>query len=411
MISKNWSLKTFMILSAFVTGFVGVAGCKKTTPETALKGDYNHQCPCDDLECWRKNTRQGSKDALSCAASSLSAAADIATAGQASQAIGGIQLVAGVFDLAKNISAMASRTYKVSQDGLTTVNLAGLLKEIGTGHTDVLKYTFGTSYEKNPNLACWSDITKTASAVSGFVGALVQLNEQSERAKTTKRQFGFAEMGDISKGILSGVESSIRFGFALNACITNIADSSAAKDLKFLQDNIKKFGGYFKAGIALFHDCGINMLNSGYVLVQNSMCLAGDFKSLMASNQRLEDTLNSTLQRPAPNPPGDESGSTCNGEAKNCNTFAMRKFGIWLGQKSYYSYVTRSSLCADMCGNKGSGRNECEDNMHAIFQGDAPFCVPVCRTSQCEIAVNECLSFCCGQNAVCSDAARQKTVY
>jgi hypothetical protein len=190
-----------------------------------------------------------------------------------------------------------------------------------------------------------------------------------------------------------------------------MADTSAAKDLKLLGDQLKKFGGYFKAGIALFNDCGINMLSSGYVLAQNSMCLVGDFKSLMASNDSLRDSLDSTLRRPAPNPPGEAPNSSCNGESKNCNRFAMKKFGIWLGQQSYYSYLTRSSVCADMCGNKGSGRAECENNMHEIFQSDAPFCVPVCRSSQCQAAIDQCISFCCGQESSCTDAARAKAVY
>ncbi|MEY4630922.1 MAG: hypothetical protein RIQ81_1042 [Pseudomonadota bacterium] len=406
--------RNFMAMASLGLGLAlagAVSGCKRTSPGGSLRGDYNHGCSCNDLECWRKNSQQGSKDALKCAASSLNAAADIATAGQASNVIFGIEVVAGVFDLAKDISAFASRTYSISQDGLTQVNLAGLLKEIATGKADALKYAFGTSYDKNPKLACWSDITKNAGAVAGLVGSVITLNEHSENAKASGRQFGFAEMGDVAKTVMGGVEASFRFGFALNACITNIMDNSAAGDLKLLHDRLKKFSGYMKAGVALINDCGINMLNSGYVLVQNSACLVGDFSNLMESNSRLSDELDATLNRPAPNPPGDKPYTSCNGEETGCNRFAMQKFGIWLGQQTYFSYLTRSSLCADMCGNQGSGQKECEDYRFEIFQDDAPYCVPVCRTKQCTLAVDSCISFCCGQESGCTDAARAKTNY
>jgi hypothetical protein len=156
--------------------------------------------------------------------------------------------------------------------------------------------------------------------------------------------------------------------------------------------------------------CGLNIASGIVKVGDNSVCLAGDLKNLHQSKTELTHALKKTLKARAPRGIGHE-GRACNGEENQCNTFAMGKFGIWLGQQSYWSYATRSFLCADTCGNRGRGALECKTNSKEIFGEDHAHCSPLCKTAQCKPAIEQCVSYCCGQDGSCVKSAHDKMIY
>ena len=100
-------------------------------------------------------------------------------------------------------------------------------------------------------------------------------------------------------------------------------------------------------------------------------------------------------------PPGYQCANQWVGE----NYFAMRKLGIELHNTNFYSYIFRSSACADYCGNFGFGGKFCSDNREAIFGSMVQQCAPVCSVRQTMSAMRVCMSYCCGNENSCSSAA------
>lgn len=187
-------------------------------------------------------------------------------------------------------------------------------------------------------------------------------------------------------------------------CIAGSTVSSAQ-----LTQNILSCTAGIEAGGAIT-SCAWN-IGTGIVKVgDNAICLAGDLKSLRESQLALTTALNGTLRARAPRRSGGIERA-CNEEETSCNTFALRKFGIWLGQQSYWSYGSQSYLCADMCGNKGRGGLECKANANEIFGEDKRQCSPVCSSAQCDEAINRCVSYCCRQSGSCANAAHEKMNY
>jgi hypothetical protein len=374
--------------------------------------DYDHSCSCDDLECWRKNSSQGTKDALACAASAASAAADIATAGAASttkRVVFAIEYAARTFDIAKNIAALASRSYNIYYDGKpTSKNMLDMIRALSTGSADVMKHFFGADYVKNPQLQCARDITSFAGSLASAAGSVISLDQAAAQSKSRGQTMTLNNFGELLKTLYAMSEGVGRFAFALNACTTVIQYPEVAADMKKLTDNFKQIAGYARVASIITFDCGLGLGHAGVVLIQNSMCLASDLGNLAESFANVDQALDNAFHTPAPNPPGDKPGYICNGEPKSCANFAAKKFGMWLYRQNYYSYATRSYLCADMCGNNGSGGNECQQYANDIFGADTPFCSPYCKTAQCDTAVANCISQCCGLEGSCVDAAQKK---
>ncbi len=193
--------------------------------------------------------------------------------------------------------------------------------------------------------------------------------------------------------------------FTMNEIINCIAGSSASSAQ--MTATILGCTTGIKAGSAIT-SCSYNIATGIVKIADNTICLGGDLKRLYDSQAALNLALDRTLRTPAPRRSNVPSRS-CNDEESSCNTFGMQKFGIWLGQQSYWSYATRSYLCADMCSNKGSGSAECKANARDIFRDDLASCSPaVCGTSQCNNAIAMCVSYCCGQDNSCARTAHEK---
>lgn len=153
--------------------------------------------------------------------------------------------------------------------------------------------------------------------------------------------------------------------------------------------------------------CGADIAKGGYILYQNSQCLMSDLQSYYESQERLETQNLVTLQTPASRD-DTRPGYTCNGEPDGNNLFVMKKFGLWLQQQSFFSYATRTYVCADHCGNKGVGADVFVNNIESIVGADKDICSEAGVTSQTQRMIDICISYCCSQESGCAEAAREK---
>lgn len=235
-----------------------------------------------------------------------------------------------------------------------------------------------------------SRIAKTLKCAVDAGITIYEVYERLEHCKAAEKQLRHHKtqwsVDDFTHCIVGSLASSNQMTMSILGCTAGIEAGSAITSCSF---NIAT--GLVKVG-------------------DNAVCLGKDLQDLNQSKKALARSLQKTLTDKAPRGVGPR-GFQCNRESDSCNTFGMAKFGIWLGQQTYWTYNTRSYLCADMCGNKGRGSVECKANVKDIFNSDAAHCGPVCNTQQCDRAVDLCVSYCCNQDSGCVDSSHSKMNY
>lgn len=88
----------------------------------------------------------------------------------------------------------------------------------------------------------------------------------------------------------------------------------------------------------------------------------------------------------------------------------MRKYGIWLHNQSFYSYVYRSSVCGDYCGNPKTRETYFRTKTSEIFpnESDRNWCRSANGMAGTSDAVRSCAVMCCDQDIDCADDAMKR---
>ena len=150
--------------------------------------------------------------------------------------------------------------------------------------------------------------------------------------------------------------------------------------------------------------CGFAFGEGSTLLFNNSVCAAEDYNRLQASAQQLQESHDRFASSAAPR----SSAESCNGEPIHCSLWGMRKWGEFLRSESNSWLDSRSTFCSQHCGNGELAKSACTAAAAKVFGPDANACSSVCGVTQCQNAVNYCVSYCCREDESCIDKTHAK---
>lgn len=368
-------------------------------------------CGCRDLECWRGSSNEASKKAFSCAASALSATASgFETAGaaasvaytattQAKELLKNSENFYKIFaDIYNLSSATINFTTSSGQGGVISVTLLDLFKNLSGSAGDSLNVFGGADLNRSPGLKCLAEGAGLSSKIFDTLSIM---------GKYVQAQGNFDYMQEF-KALNIGIDDLTKMATFFGACAVAIErDPAVAGPGKAF---VSQMGNYFKLvtgplkiAFAL-GECGFAITGGLINLGGNTACAVEDVQILAESSASLGRVRDAYANQPLQ--PGDgRPGYECNNEYVGEAVSAMNKYGIFLGRQNFYSYAYRASACGDYCGDASFASQYCLDNADAIFGPDADNCRATCTTRQSDSATAGCLSFCCGQDGACSQAA------
>lgn len=149
-----------------------------------------------------------------------------------------------------------------------------------------------------------------------------------------------------------------------------------------------------------FANCGVSLGNGGYILVNNTMCLATDLSALSDSYEavdRLEETISHTPVV----------------EQEDSDLLCMRRYGTHLQSlHSAIDFETTAYTCAQYCGNNGRGYNYAKANIEKIYPDPQAreTCREVITKTQSDDAIKNCMSGCCSLSTQCVNNSWTKLI-
>jgi hypothetical protein len=236
------------------------------------------------------------------------------------------------------------------------------------------------------------------------------LNGQYEAAKSfyaiTKMAVGMKDQEKISAEMF---HSMVQFSYDFTQIIFQLIEGNGRcaewlgqKRMIALQRTLKgieKLQAPIKA-IKVVGDCAVDIVRGGYVAVANSVCAARDIQNYYESKERLEQTKNSYQNKPI------------EGNATGVNA-CMAKYGLFLQKQSFFSYVYRSNVCGDYCGNGSKGASYYPSNIDRIYavESDRDYCRANASVALEKEPITSCITFCCDQDSSCTKDALSRAGY
>lgn len=381
--------------------------CKTQEPRSSkIKSAFS--CNIADSE---KASDEASKAAMSCAYNALKSAGELAGPGFAQN----VQLMfEGLSDVRQGIELAQELINEIADfvqnKGVLPSSSAGFQLDDSGGQGEEGS-SASSSGESNPDFSKIDGyVSSTDDAKRAFedgVGvnkrtAMYQcLNGQYVAAKSfyaiTKLAIGMKSQEKISAEMF---HSMTQFSYDFTQIVFQLIEGNGRcaewlgqKRMIALQKALKgieKLQAPIKA-IRVVGDCAIDIVRGGYVAVANSVCAVRDIQNYYESKGRLEETKNSYGARPIID---NESGVNA----------CMAKYGLFLQKQSFYSYIYRSNVCGDYCGNGSKGAAYFPSNIDRIYtlESDRDFCRANASVALEKEVITRCVSYCCDQDSECT---------
>jgi hypothetical protein len=399
--------KALGLSTVFFASLTLVSCGRSESPVSTVKSSRGFSC---DLQSSAAATSDASKRAFKCAYNSLKSAGKLAGGGIVSD-------VANVVDGVKNVYEGSTAAYELFQDLNEFVNNGG--QQPGAFQDSA--QDFQTPFDSSKSL-----FEKTEFGQEVKRKAMYRCLDGSYRA--VKDLVSLAEMssnlgGGYSGSILtvSEIQSLGTVGYtsikALLERMQTVSEcsqwlsGSRTKSLVQLSKGVTKITTSLEV-ITTLGRCGVDLAYGGYVLANNSACLVEDIKNYYQTREREELAKNKYIN----DLPGDfEPLSKEDGRVEgNDGSYARCSviYGMWLADQTYYSYFTRSSVCADQCASS-KGQQTYYENLRNIFprSDDYGYCSMNQKIPGSQIQAEACISYCCSGEGSCVRAANRKAGY
>ena len=390
------------IILTLLASTLTLASCRSASVQKSKSKEFS--CNLADSE---RESSAASKAAFQCAYNSLRQAGKLAGPGFANDVLDvyeGYSEVRGGLEDAEGL--LAELSHFVETNGQDPGAGAGLKLDDGE--------------ESNGNSGL-DTADKVIIGVDGLKGAFEGANGKVARTamyqclggqyEAAKKFYNIAKLGitmkDQEKLSSDQLRSMVSMNYDFTQIVFNLIEANGRcaewlgqKRILALQRVLRGIGkiqGPIES-IRVVANCGIDLTKGGYVLVANTACLAGDIKNYYESKDRLEKTRDNYVN----NIPVQDNESG----ARAC----MAKYGLWLQKQSFYSYVYRSSVCADYCGNGSRGADTFSKNINSIFtiESDREWCGKNAVTAQGAENITACASYCCNQDNQCTTDAMKR---
>ena len=208
----------------------------------------------------------------------------------------------------------------------------------------------------------------------------------------------------ISDGTVGVLVSSINSTAACSEWLNH--DPRFSKAVEDSMESIKKIMTPIN-NLRVLANCGIDLAVGGYVLYNNSACLIDDIKSYYRGRDSLQNQRDDFVKDPINIQP--ESDISIEDVISSNTTTCMQKYGIWLQKQSFYSYMTRSGVCADQCVTS-NGKKTYYAEGRSIFPvaQDYDYCTMNAKVGATRAGMEMCISYCCDQEGSCVQSAYHK---
>ena len=208
----------------------------------------------------------------------------------------------------------------------------------------------------------------------------------------------------LSDGTISLLVSSIKSTTACSEWLNN--DPNFSKAVEASMEGLDKIMTPIN-NIRVLANCGIDLAVGGYVLYNNSACLVDDIKSYYRGRDSLQNQRDDFVNHPINIQP--DSDISIEDVISSNTTTCMQKYGIWLQKQSFYSYMTRSGVCADRCVTSNSKKTyyAAGRSIFPVAQ-DYDYCTMNAKVGATRAGMEMCISFCCDQEGACVQSAHHK---
>lgn len=368
------SVQKFMVLFLALTA---VTACVK--PSSKISKQKSADGGSCDLQAAAKESSDLSQQNFQCAYKALFLAGKFST-GETFRELTGFSMA--IYDLFQVMYAF-EHLFNVYEGYVAN-------GESGTSGVDDAKTIIDTTtreLDKVTKDKVYSCFARNAKALSAFLPLykLSRNNSGDQVSAPDVLQF-VAIVPNIITGLAQMTAGLLDCAIALDGS-TKIVSGQVESSVKNLTD--------YLLIVKVVGECSLAIGRGGYMIAQNSMCLADDIKAYYDSRENLDRQRDNTVNNlPVPQ---DDSSYTQNG--------CMKKYGIFLHKQYFWSVSTRASVCADYCGGNSAKADYFTRHHEAIFprEDDRQTCGK--DIGALTSAVNSCITFCCDQDNSCVESA------
>lgn len=386
---------------------VMVACGKPESPVSSLKSG-GFSC---DLKSSAAASNDASRRAFQCAYNSLKSAGKLAGGGLVTD-------IANVVDGVKNVYEGSAAAAEVFNDLNEFINNGGRQPIDLEDSQGDLQQTFDSGKaifeqtevgEKIKRKAMYGCLNGNYNAVKDLV-SLVGMSSDLGGGQSASSTLTVSDIQTLGSLGYTSIKALLDRMNTLSQC-SQWLSGARTRGLVKLSSGIQKITTSLEV-VTTLGRCGVDLAYGGYVLANNSACLVEDIKNYYQTLEREELAKNKYINDPSGGfePLSEEDGRVegNDGSYSRCSVI----YGMWLADQTYYSYFTRSSVCADQCASS-KGRQTYYENLRNIFprSDDYGYCSMNQKIPGSQIQAEACISYCCSGEGSCVRAANRKAGY
>lgn len=264
----------------------------------------------------------------------------------------------------------------------------------GNGSIDDGKTIFDSSTRELDKVVkdkTYSCFAKNGKALSTFLSLYkVSRDNSGDQVSGTD----VARFASVVPTIMLGLTQMTDGLFECAAALDGTANGAEAK----VVDSIKRLSDSLQV-VRLVGECGLAIGRGGYMIAQNSMCLADDIKAYYDSRDNLDRQRDNTVDKlPVPQDDSSYNQSAC-----------MEKYGIFLQKQSFWTFSSRATVCADYCGGNSGKADYFSSHFDEIYSREDDRNACDRNVGELSSGLNACVTLCCDQNNSCVEAALSKS--